>query len=142
MANAELALTLARPEGAPEGTRGLAMFLVPKHLPDGSKNAWTINRLKDKLGSRSMATGEVTYAGAVAYVVGELDSGFKQMMEMVNGSRLSNAMRAAGHHAARPARVAGARARSAWPSVGRSSSCRCCAATCSACCSTRRRPPR
>jgi acyl-CoA dehydrogenase len=96
VANAELALTLARPDGAPEGTRGLAMFLVPKHLPDGTKNAWTINRLKDKLGSRSMATGEVTYAGATAYVVGELGSGFKQMMEMVNGSRLSNAMRAAG----------------------------------------------
>ena len=96
VANAELALTLARPDGAPEGTRGLAMFLVPKHLPDGSKNNWTINRLKDKLGSRSMATGEVTYAGAAAWVVGDLGSGFKQMMEMVNGSRLSNAMRAAG----------------------------------------------
>jgi acyl-CoA dehydrogenase len=96
VANAEVVLTLARPEGAPAGTRGLGMFLVPKHLPDGSKNAWVINRLKDKLGSRSMATGEVTYAGAVAYVVGDLGSGFKQMMEMVNGSRLSNAMRAAG----------------------------------------------
>ncbi|MGH7386233.1 MAG: acyl-CoA dehydrogenase family protein [Candidatus Rokuibacteriota bacterium] len=96
VANAELALTLARPDGAPGGTRGLAMFLMPKHLPDGSKNNWTINRLKDKLGSRSMATGEVTYAGAVGYVVGEPSEGFKQMMEMVNGSRLSNAMRAAG----------------------------------------------
>jgi alkylation response protein AidB-like acyl-CoA dehydrogenase len=96
VANAEVVLTLARPEGAPPGTRGLGMFLVPKHLPDGSKNTWVINRLKDKLGSRSMATGEVTYAGAVAYVVGELGSGFKQMMEMVNGSRLSNAMRSAG----------------------------------------------
>jgi len=96
VANAELALTLARPEGAPAGTRGLGMFLVPKHLPDGSKNAWTVNRLKDKLGSRSMATGEVTYSGALAWVVGDIDAGFKQMMEMVNGSRLSNAMRAAG----------------------------------------------
>ena len=95
VANARLALTLARPEGAPAGTKGLGMFLVPKHLPDGTKNAWTINRLKDKLGSRSMATGEVTFAGAVAYVVGELGRGFKQMMEMVNGSRLSNTMRAA-----------------------------------------------
>jgi alkylation response protein AidB-like acyl-CoA dehydrogenase len=64
-ANADVALTLARPEGAPRGTRGLGMFLVPKYLPDGTKNAWTINRLKDKLGSRSMATAEVTYAGAV-----------------------------------------------------------------------------
>jgi alkylation response protein AidB-like acyl-CoA dehydrogenase len=95
-ANADVALTLARPEGAPAGTRGLGLFLVPKHLPDGTKNAWTINRLKDKLGSRSMATGEVTYAGAVAYVVGDVERGFAQMMEMVNGSRLSNAMRAAG----------------------------------------------
>ena len=95
-ANADVALTLARPDGAPAGTSGLGMFLVPKYLPDGSKNCWTINRLKDKLGSRSMATGEVTYAGAVGYVVGELTKGFRQMMEMVNVSRLSNAMRAAG----------------------------------------------
>ncbi len=95
-ANADVAVTLARPEGAPAGTRGLAMFLVPKLLPDGTKNAWTINRLKDKLGSRSMATGEVTYAGAVAHVVGDPARGFRQMMEMVNVSRLSNAMRAAG----------------------------------------------
>ena len=95
-ANATMALTLARPEGAAAGTRGLGMFLVPKQLPDGAKNAWTINRLKDKLGSRSMATGEVTFEGAVAYVVGDVGHGFAQMMEMVNGSRLSNAMRAAG----------------------------------------------
>src|SRR5256885_6852618 len=95
-ANADVALTLARPEGAPPGTRGLGLFLVPRHLPDGTKNAWTINRLKDKLGSRSMATGEVTYAGAVAHVVGDVGRRFAQMMEMVNGSRLSNAMRAAG----------------------------------------------
>jgi alkylation response protein AidB-like acyl-CoA dehydrogenase len=95
-ANADVALTLARPEGAPAGTRGLAMFLVPRRLADGSMNAWTLNRLKDKLGSRSMATGEVTYAGAVACPVGPLDHGFRQMMEMVNVSRLSNALRAAG----------------------------------------------
>jgi alkylation response protein AidB-like acyl-CoA dehydrogenase len=95
-ANADMALTLARPEGAPAGTKGLAMFLVPRVLPDGTKNGWTLNRLKDKLGSKSMASAEVTYAGAVAYLVGQPDRGFKQMMEMVNGSRLSNAMRAAG----------------------------------------------
>jgi len=95
-ANADVALTLARPEGAPAGTRGLGLFLVPRHLPDGARNTWTINRLKDKLGSRSMATGEVTYSGAVAYVVGDVARGLAQMMEMVNASRLSNAMRAAG----------------------------------------------
>ena len=95
-ANADVALTLARPDGAPAGTKGLGMFLVPKLLPDGSKNAWSLNRQKDKLWSRSMATAEVTYAGAVGYVVGDLTRGFRQMMEMVNVSRLSNAMRAAG----------------------------------------------
>jgi alkylation response protein AidB-like acyl-CoA dehydrogenase len=94
-AGAAMAMTLARPEGAAPGTRGLAMFLVPKHLEDGSRNTWTINRLKDKLGSRSMATGEVTFDGAVAHVIGDVNRGFAQMMEMVNASRLSNAMRAA-----------------------------------------------
>ena len=94
-ANAEVALTLARPEGAPAGTAGLAMFLVPRLLPGGTRNAWTINRLKDKLGARSMASAEVTYAGALAHVVGDPARGFRQMMEMVNVSRLSNAMRAA-----------------------------------------------
>jgi alkylation response protein AidB-like acyl-CoA dehydrogenase len=95
-AGAALAMTLARPEGAPPGTRGLGMFLVPRDLEDGRRNAWTLNRLKDKLGSRSMATGEVTFDGAVAHVVGDVGRGFAQMMEMVNASRLSNAMRAAG----------------------------------------------
>lgn len=95
VAEAELPLVLARPEGAPPGTRGLGMFLVPRRLDDGSPNAYRINRLKDKLGSRSMATGEVTFAGAVAYPVGALEHGFRQMAEMINVSRLSNAMRAA-----------------------------------------------
>jgi acyl-CoA dehydrogenase len=96
VANAGAALALARPEGAQPGTRGLALFIVPKILPDGTRNAWTLNRLKDKFGSRSMATGEVTLDGAIAYPVGDLARGFHQMMEMVNVSRLSNAMRAAG----------------------------------------------
>jgi acyl-CoA dehydrogenase len=68
---------------------------VPKTLPDGRRNAYRINRLKDKLGTRDMATGEVTLDGAVAEQVGELERGFVHMMEMVNSSRLSNAMRAA-----------------------------------------------
>lgn len=93
--SADLILTLARPEGAPAGTKGLGLFLVPKTLPDGAPNHYRINRLKDKLGSRDMASGEVTFDGAYAEQVGELSRGFVQMMEMVNASRLSNAMRAA-----------------------------------------------
>jgi alkylation response protein AidB-like acyl-CoA dehydrogenase len=80
---------------------GLTMFLVPRCCRDGSRNAWTINRLKDKLGSRSMATGEVTFSGAVGHVVGDPARGFRQMVEMVNVSRLSNAMRAPGSCAVR-----------------------------------------
>jgi acyl-CoA dehydrogenase len=96
VANAGAALTLARPEGAAPGTRGLGMFLVPRRLPDGRPNDWTLNRLKDKFGSRSMATAEVTFTAALAHPVGDLGRGFHQMMQMVNVSRLSNAMRAAG----------------------------------------------
>src|SRR6266516_3087339 len=48
--SADLILTLARPEGAPAGTRGLGLFLVPRMLDDGARNSYTINRLKDKLG--------------------------------------------------------------------------------------------
>jgi len=94
--SAEVIITLARPEGAEAGTRGLGMFLVPKWLPDGARNSYRVERLKDKLGSRSMATGEVTFEGAVAEPVGELGRGFKQMAEMINISRLSNALRSAG----------------------------------------------
>ncbi|HXX77515.1 MAG TPA: acyl-CoA dehydrogenase family protein [Ktedonobacteraceae bacterium] len=86
--SADIILTLARPEDAPAGTRGLGLFLVPKMLEDGSRNAYTINRLKDKLGTRSLATGEVTLNGAQAYLVGDLKRGFVQMTEMINLTRI------------------------------------------------------
>src|SRR5437773_1200578 len=86
--SADLILTLARPEGAPAGTRGLGLFLVPRMLDDGTRNAYTINRLKDKLGTRSLATGEVTLHGAQAYLVRHLERGFVQMTEMINLTRI------------------------------------------------------
>lgn len=95
-ADAELAVLLARPEGAPAGGRGLGLFLMPKMLPDGSRNAYRIMRLKDKLGSRTMASGEIVFDGAVAYQLGELDQGLKHMLVMVNSSRVSHLARAAG----------------------------------------------
>ena len=58
-ADADVALLLARPEGAPAGTKGLALFAMPRRLKDGSRNAYRIVRLKDKLGTRSMASGEI-----------------------------------------------------------------------------------
>jgi acyl-CoA dehydrogenase len=94
-ADADVALLLARPEGAPAGTKGLALFALPRRLKDGRRNAYRIVRLKDKLGTRSMASGEILLEGAVAYLVGEADQGLKQMMEQVNLSRLSHGVRAA-----------------------------------------------
>jgi len=94
-AGCDINLTLARPEGATGGTRGLGMFLVPRILPDGTRNNIVIRRLKDKLGSRSMPSGEYEFHGAIAYPVGDITRGFRQMAEMINVSRLSNGMRAA-----------------------------------------------
>ncbi|MET7535605.1 acyl-CoA dehydrogenase family protein [Streptomyces sp. NPDC005349] len=91
---ADVILTLARVPGQGEGTRGLGMFLVPRLRPDGTRNAIRIDRLKDKLGSKSIASGEVTLEEAYATPVGQLTHGFRQMAEMLNVSRLSNAMRA------------------------------------------------
>ena len=95
-ADADLAMVLARPDGAPSGINGLALFLLPKTLRDGSRNSYRIIRLKDKLGSRSMASGEIVLEGATAYLIGEVGRGFHQMADMINMSRLSNGVRAAG----------------------------------------------
>jgi len=95
-ADAGLALVLARPEGAPSGTRGLSLFLLPRTLPDGSANHYRIQRLKEKLGTRAMPSGEIKLDGALAWLVGDPQQGFKQMADMINMSRLSNGMRAAG----------------------------------------------
>jgi alkylation response protein AidB-like acyl-CoA dehydrogenase len=94
--DAGLAMVLARPEGAAPGIRGVGLFLLPRLLPDGSANAYRILRLKDKLGTHSMASGEIRLEGALAWPVGDLGAGFRQMADMVNNSRLSNGVRAAG----------------------------------------------
>jgi acyl-CoA dehydrogenase len=93
--DADLALILARPQGAAAGTRGLGLFAMPRRLEDGSRNRYRIVRLKDKLGTRSMASGEIRLEGAFAWQVGELGAGFKQMLDQVNLSRLSHGVRAA-----------------------------------------------
>jgi len=92
-ADAKVVMLLARPEGAPPGTRGVGLFLMPRFLDDGSQNHYRIVRLKDKLGTRSMASGEIKLEGAIAHAVGRLDRGFVQMAEMVNSSRLSNGVK-------------------------------------------------
>ncbi|MGE4043650.1 MAG: acyl-CoA dehydrogenase family protein [Acetobacteraceae bacterium] len=94
--DADLAMVLARREDGPPGLKGVSLFLLPRTLPDGTPNRYRIVRLKDKLGTRSMASGEIRLEGAVAWLVGDPGAGFKQMADMVNNSRLSNGVRAAG----------------------------------------------
>lgn len=94
--DAALAMVLARAEGDAAGIHGVSLFLLPRDLDDGSHNAYHIVRLKDKMGSRSMASGEITLQGALAWLVGERGRGMAQMADMVNNSRLSNGVRAAG----------------------------------------------
>ncbi|MCY4095195.1 MAG: acyl-CoA dehydrogenase family protein [Gammaproteobacteria bacterium] len=92
-ADADIAMILARPDGAAEGTRGLALFAMPRKLENGDPNRIRIVRLKDKFGTRSMASGELRMDGASAYLVGEENEGLKQMLEMINWSRLSNGVK-------------------------------------------------
>lgn len=90
---ADLALVTARVPGQGEGTAGLGLFLVPRKLEDGAPNGLFIRRLKDKLGTRSMATAEVEFRDALAYQVGATESGFRNVMVyVVNTSRIFNAV--------------------------------------------------
>ena len=73
----------------------MALFALPRRLEDGRRNAYRIVRLKDKLGTRSMASGEIRLRGRDRILVGELRAGFKQMLDQVNLSRLSHGVRAA-----------------------------------------------
>jgi alkylation response protein AidB-like acyl-CoA dehydrogenase len=92
VADASLFLMTARPEGAPEGTKGLGLFLVPRMI-DGRLNAFAIRRLKRKLGTRAMASGEIDFLGAHAEAVGPIDRGFKNVVERVlDTSRVYNAV--------------------------------------------------
>lgn len=91
-ATADLILMTARPEGGAEGTKGLGLFLVPRRLPDGTLNEYALRRLKEKLGTRSMASAEIDFNGAYAWNIGPVDEGFATVMTyVINTSRLVNA---------------------------------------------------
>lgn len=75
-------LVLAQADG------GLSCFFVPRVLPDGSRNPFAIQRLKDKLGNRSNASSEVEFHGTLAWLVGEEGRGVNTIVEMVNQTRL------------------------------------------------------
>jgi hypothetical protein len=94
-------VTLARPEGAPAGIKGLALFALPRVFPDGRPNGVHIRRIKEKLGTRAVPTGEIDLVDATAYLLsGGEDArdgrGINRMMEFVNESRLAIAAMGAG----------------------------------------------
>lgn len=93
---------LARPEDGSEGSAGIGLYLVPRHLEDGSRNRYSMRRLKPKLGTRSVPTGEVVLNDALGYALrprrddGTRETsdigGLNRMMEMVNTSRFGVAL--------------------------------------------------
>jgi acyl-CoA dehydrogenase len=95
---ADMALTLARPEGAPEGARGLALFRIHRYLEDGTRNQILVRRLKDKLGTRALPTAELELEGALARPVGDPHDGggVRRIATMLNITRIHNALGAAG----------------------------------------------
>lgn len=105
--DAHLFLVTARVPGGGEGTRGVHAFVVPRRLPDGTLNHFVPRRLKYKLGTRSMASAEIDFVGAVAWRAGD----FRTVLDVVlNTSRIHNAVVGAGF-VRRAARDAGAFAR-------------------------------
>ncbi|MCM3597638.1 acyl-CoA dehydrogenase family protein [Metabacillus idriensis] len=92
----KVAAVLARIEGAPAGTKGLSLFLVPWKKEDGTSNQIHIRRLKDKLGVRAVPSAEVELNGAEASLIGDPSRGFYYMMEALNLSRICNAIASAG----------------------------------------------
>jgi acyl-CoA dehydrogenase len=96
---AEMALALARPEGNPAGSRGLALFYVETRGPDGASNGVRVNRLKDKLGTRKLPTAELSLEGARAEPVAGLLDGVRVVAPMLNVTRTWNAVVAASYMA-------------------------------------------
>ena len=90
-------LVLARIEGAPAGTKGLSLFVVPKFLPDrdgnaGERNAVVCGSLEQKMGIHGNATCVMNYDGATGWLVGEADKGLRAMFTMMNEARLGVAV--------------------------------------------------
>jgi len=90
-AGAELAVVAARPKGAPGGVRGLALFLLPRYRSNGDLN-YTIRRLKDKIATRSVPTGEIELRDSEGYLLGKAEEGIYLILEVLNISRIANSM--------------------------------------------------
>lgn len=89
---ADIALALARPEGAGEGSRALSLFLVPLRSDNGSWNGISVRRLKDKLGTKALPTAELDLDGTLAFPVGGIGEGVRKVGPMLNITRLHAAL--------------------------------------------------
>jgi len=90
----QIALTLARPEGNPPGSRGLALFYIETRDEQGRPRNIEINRLKDKLGTRKVPTAELTLNGTPARLVMGIDDGVRNITPLLNITRLWNGISA------------------------------------------------
>jgi acyl-CoA dehydrogenase len=90
-AHAEVAVVAAHVVGAPSGVRGLGLFVVPRYRDDGRLN-FTIRRLKDKIATRSVPTGEIELRDSEGYLLGKQEWGIYLILEVLNLSRVSNAL--------------------------------------------------
>ena len=88
----EMALTLARPQGAGEGANTLALFYVETHDAKGQWNGIRVDRLKEKLGTHELPTAEIHLDGVLATPVGTLDHGVRMIAPMLNITRTWNAV--------------------------------------------------
>jgi putative acyl-CoA dehydrogenase len=79
-----------------QAARGLTCFLVPRWQPDGARNPFFIQRLKDKLGNRSNASSEIEYQSTFAWRIGDEGAGVRTIIDMVHHTRLDTAIAAAG----------------------------------------------
>src|SRR5262245_13251003 len=91
-ADSDIALTLARPEGNPDGGKGLALFLVMQRDSAGNRNGIRIHRLKEKLGTHVLPTAELTMEGTRAEPVAGLTDGVRHIAPMLNVTRMWNAI--------------------------------------------------
>ena len=82
-------LVLAKLPGAPEGSRGISLLLVPKVLPDGTRNALSCGAIEHKMGVRGSATCVMNFDGATGWLVGGENEGLAAMFIMMNAARLS-----------------------------------------------------
>jgi putative acyl-CoA dehydrogenase len=90
----QVAMTLARIEGAPAGSHGLSVFLIELRDRDGKLRNIRIERLKDKLGTRALPTAELTLEGTPAQLVGDAGDGVRKIATLFNVTRVYNAVAA------------------------------------------------